>query len=1217
MLHDTPVERLTSELWTRERAAADCVLNAFAMGYERQQVIMPCGTGKTHLAVHIAHELISSSRSLTVLPTLALLNQTARVWYTSGRPGHYFGLCSDPQTSEPVLSDALTMIRDPAQLATALRRVEGPVSVFVTYHSLPKLVEAHRKHLLPQWDIAVVDEAHRTAGRRHKPWAVIHDNGAIPARHRLYLTATPRIWDVNRGITVEPIASMDDVSLYGNVAYRYSLAEAIQEGRLADYRIAAPEIHDSQLRAYLTERDGARRSPQADAMRVAVAQLALFKAREEHKIRRTVVFSRSIARSEAFAETLSETAASIPGSHADNLWAASVHGRLGRLERGERIARFTQPPQPHNPLPVELSVLCNVRLCVEGVDFPLADSVLFADPKQSTIDIVQAIGRALRIGPESNKISTLIVPVLFGPGQRPEEATFGTPYHLLHQVMIALKAYDEHYFRRLPINGTKLLLPTPAFAIRPARAAEIAPHLMLRIMKPEPDTWEAGMARAQQFFSTHGHLNVPSNHITPDGFHLGCWLGYQRALKSSGSLAPARVAALATCNMTWAYPRDSTETFLETAQAYARHHGHLLPEPAQTYQRKPLGQWLAEQRRLANEGALPAPYRRALKDIDPWWNPAWPHAWQRMCARARTPGTSLVIHNSLPPAQADEITQWLDEQFDIFPTLTQGQQAQLDALPLPDAPLALALRRPFGPQATTHAHGLRAARRFYRNHQHLRVPAHHIDIHDGIRFPLGQWIADLRTLAGAGRLSPEEIASVEALAMEWIPGLQCDDTPAAFVGASAHAGQDDPAGDTQTHECSNHSEPAGSDAAPELSIWIADNEPSPPALADVMFRGGRRMLLTMPSGAGKTMTAAVAVHEAGAGTCLVLCPTRSYLHHVVKTWRMLGKGPLAGINLRPSRSGKVGTRLISARELAHWMAKQPPGSLVVALYDDAELISRSHRKHRLPPWDQLIIEEAHRTAEGSIDPQHPHAAIHYDDCILAYTRIYLTANPYIPCELPKPAGDTTKADWIVNMPAQPIFGPYRPTVGRQDLLDEGLLSPHQFIQIEVPDLPQSRPWRTQALGTRHAIERFNLRRVVVALENVAQARDFACQLAVRMLGAEILVPPQGPVRYTHDQPVIRCQGLDDPMPPDLDAVVLPADSYTTMELVNVLSPLMGQHADRAAQTAIIVPVPVPTDGSSSVATPLLVRRVSAALWAHHFLRRRTLPLSRQRTMQPT
>ncbi|MFD8148491.1 Helicase associated domain protein [Streptomyces sp. NPDC059708] len=1010
------VERLPSELWARQRAAADCVLNAFAMGYERQQVIMPCGTGKTHLAVHIAHELTPASRSLTVLPTLQLLNQTARVWYTSGRPGHYLGVCSDAQTSEPVLDGVLTMTSDPAHLAAAVRTADGPVSVFATYASLPKLAEAHRRHLLPRWDIAVVDEAHRTAGARAKPWAVIHDNDAIPARHRLYLTATPRIWDVNRGIITEPIASMDDARLYGPVAYRYSLAEAIHEGRLADYRIAAPEIHHPQLHALLTGRGGASRTPQADAMRVAAAQLALLKAREDHGIRRTVVFSSSIAASEAFADTLPETAAALPAGRGDDLWVAPIHSGHGRRERRQRLERFGQPPRDQRGnTRAELSVLCTVRLCIEGVDFPLADSVLFAEPKQSTIDIVQAIGRALRIGPGTNKIATLVIPVLFGPGQRAEDATFGTPYHLLHQVMIALKAYDEHYFHRLPTNGTLLGPPLPALAIRPARASEIAPHLMLRIMEPQPDVWETGMACAQAFFDTHGHLNVPSNHLTAAGFHLGCWLGYQRALKAAGTLSAARAAALATCTMPWAHAKDSTETFLTTAQDYARTHGHLLPELAETHQGRPLGSWLEEQRRLVAAGTLPAPYRRALKDIDPWWNPAWPQAWQRMCARARAAGTPLSLCPGPLPADADDLSRWLDEQFDAFPALAKGQQTQLAALPLPHDPLALALQAPAGHKDTTHARGLRAARRFYRRHQHLHVPAHYTDQEGGTRVPLGRWIANQRIQAGEDRLTREETDSLQALAMEWTPGLQRDDTPAALLGprlqAIATSGTEGPA-QQPPHE-HLRSDPVFRIACSALMV----------GLPHIHFHGGSRILLTMPAGADKTMTDAVTVHEAACPACL---------HQAVGTWRMVGKGPLAGLSIRPTRSSRAGVRLNGVTgKLAAWMAQKSPGALVVTRHLDAALIARSHH---LPRWEHLVVEEAHRTAEGIITLDNRQAAIHYDDGILARACLSLTATAPIPSDRPAPGDRQALVIRDVDLPAQPAFGTHHPTVQRPELV---------------------------------------------------------------------------------------------------------------------------------------------------------------------------------------
>nr|WP_272920417.1 Helicase associated domain protein [Streptomyces sp. SID8380] len=1179
-------------MWTRQRDAADCVLNAFAMGRTRQQVIMPCGTGKTHLAVHIAHEITANSRSLTLLPTLELLNQTARVWYTAGRPGLYLGVCSDPQTSEPVLDGILTMTDDPAQLARAVREADGPVNVFATYAALKKLRLAHRGHQLPRWDIAIVDEAHRTAGARSKAWGVIHDDDAIPARHRLYLTATPRIWDVNRGVVTEPIASMDDVSLYGTVAYRYSLAEAIHEGRLADYRIAAPEIHHPQLRAFLTSRTKRGRTPQADAARVAAAQLALLKAREDHHIQRAVSFSRSIAQCEALAETLPQTAAAIPGKHADGLWVSSVHSKQSRTVRRERMSHFGQAPtaRPEGSL-AELRVLCNVRLCVEGVDFPLADSVLFADPKQSTIDIIQAIGRALRIGPGMNKVSTLIIPVLFGPGQRPEEATFGTPYHLLHQVMIALRAYDEHYFYRLPISGRRLLISTPDYAIRPARALEIAPHLMLRIMEPEPDIWDAGMAAARVFHTARGHLDVPSNHITDDGFHLGCWLGYQRALKAAGHLPAARVAALATFNITWRHDPDSTEAFLEAAQAYAREHGHLLPRDAQeTYQRRPLAQWLLQQRRQDDEGTLPDPYRRALRDIDRWWNPHWSDAWQRTMTRVRDSTSPPAITPGPLPGDADHVTRWLDRQFDMFPTLEKEQRQQLAALLFKDSPLALALHR----TPTDHfAGGLRAARHFYRQHHHLQVPP---DFHAGEgdrRFPLGPWIADLRAQARRGALGEQEIAALEALAMDWTPAPRRDQTSAPLPSLR------DPA--TGTRNAAAGEQPGLEDAAlvgeNDPVFWTADSEPLP-ALAPMIFGGGGcRTLFSMPAGAGKTITVASAVLESAPDICLVLGPDAPYLREVAATWREICDRPQAGLGCSP----RGGIRLASAADLADWIRQQTSGALVFARYEHARLIADSHRHHDLPAWGHLIVEEAHRTAEGVITPEHPHAGIHYDDRILARRRVYLTATPRIPRQM-APGLKARDVDWAVHMPAQKIFGRHIASTNRQALEDEELLAPCELGVVRIRRNPASqRPqqWSTEANATAQLIEKLQLRRVAVILATKGAAEKFGLQLAVDMLDAEILLEGDPAVRYAHKQPVIRCVRDTYPqMPRNLDAIVLPDPNCTATQLVNVLRPLMAQDVRHVTRTRALVPHAVDSDNAPPSDQPVLVQRVTAAFWAH-------------------
>lgn len=125
------------------------------------------------------------------MPTLKLLEQTAAVWHTEGRRGLYLGVCHLPQPEEPALHGILTMVHTAEELAAQVANADGPVNVFSTYASLKKIEAAHRDFHLPRWDVLISDEAHRSAGDLGKTWANIHSNDALPAHHRLYMTATP------------------------------------------------------------------------------------------------------------------------------------------------------------------------------------------------------------------------------------------------------------------------------------------------------------------------------------------------------------------------------------------------------------------------------------------------------------------------------------------------------------------------------------------------------------------------------------------------------------------------------------------------------------------------------------------------------------------------------------------------------------------------------------------------------------------------------------------------------------------------------------------------------------------------------------------------------------------------------------------------------------------------------------------------------------------
>ena len=90
-------------------------------------------------------------------------------------------------------------------------------------------------------------------------------------------------------------------------------------------------------------------------------------------------------------------------------------------------------------------MICNVKVFSEGVDVPALDAVAFLDPKQSQIDIVQAVGRVMRKAP-GKRLGYIVVPA-FVPDGEGDIATLleqrGDDYRHIGSVLRALQSHDE------------------------------------------------------------------------------------------------------------------------------------------------------------------------------------------------------------------------------------------------------------------------------------------------------------------------------------------------------------------------------------------------------------------------------------------------------------------------------------------------------------------------------------------------------------------------------------------------------------------------------------------------------------------------------------------------------------------------------------------------------------------------------------------------------
>ncbi|GGN45753.1 Helicase associated domain protein [Streptomyces fuscichromogenes] len=796
----------------------------------RTQVIAATGSGKTLIGVAAANRL-SARRVLVLVPTLDLLVQMAGAWRAGGRHGAMIGVCSLRGAD----SQGLPCSTDPDELIAWTDGPE-PVTVFATYASvgMGTLQRAHAAGL-PVWDLMVVDEAHRVSGDGLKPWAAVHDQTQVPAVRRLYMTATARIWEAE-GERPRLVASMDDDSaVFGPVAYKLRLSEAIRLGLVAPYQVLCLDIRDPGLYAALTTE--ATNSDAVRGARLAAVQTGLMRAAVEERFRRVLSFHSRIGEAEAMAAAVPVTAGRLaeddseafpPAAQVWSDWLCGEHAPAHRRNvLGEFASDFlTGPDGDGRDVRAELRVLSSVRVLGEGVDTAECDAVLFADARGSMVDIVQMVGRALRMRPGTGKLATLIVPVFLGEDEDTNELLTSDAYGTLAKILGALQAHDSDTIEALADPRVRNALTQTGEddnqdqddnlddgqeqeAVRVGAAAAgvlrfseerdpaaLAQFVRLRVIDPEAAYWRRGIEAATRWRRETGstELRVPYTYVTPEDWGavsahpLGVWVADQRRYYAAGTLEAARVTELETLGMVWSVQASAWEAGLSVARAYTDAHGHLLPPATAVFggDSFPIGTWLKNQRAAARRTAENAERRargesgvphtgelaearmEALADLDPGWCPAWEIGWQRGYRLALAhvkAGGALPAGTGELIVQGEDLGVWITGQRTGWDKLMPAQQWLLGTVgiePVADGEPPATAPRTQDARWTAN---LAAARQFHERKGHLTVPRKHVEPVDGELVRLGAFLDNTRRRAG--KLSPQRRADLDTLGMRW------------------------------------------------------------------------------------------------------------------------------------------------------------------------------------------------------------------------------------------------------------------------------------------------------------------------------------------------------------------------------------------------------------------------------------------------------------------
>ncbi|MBO4576022.1 MAG: DEAD/DEAH box helicase, partial [Neisseriaceae bacterium] len=465
---------------------------------------MACGTGKTFTALKIAEEMAGLGKTvLFLVPSLSLLDQTISEWVqNSALPLHLWAVCSDSEVGKKKASE----LNDDDYAITDLSELQYPATtdaeqlsvsfhdkhnnqamsvIFSTYHSLEVLREAQQSFRLPEFDLIICDEAHRTTGYAWEGdeisvFSKITDEHFVQGKKRLFMTATPRVYqsqakEKEKEGKVE-LYSMDDEEKYGKDLYTLPFSKAVSQGLLVDYKVIVFSISEDEV-ADLENLQDAEISV-SDAAKIVGCWKALSKQSLNDKEERNApIMKRSVAFCTVI-DNAKQKKGLVGSKQIRNLFAEVVDAyraaRVKKLEELSKKAGYTETRIPaKNNIVCEVEhidgsmnavnkkdqiqwlkdeppentcrILSNVRCLTEGVDVPALDAIMFLTPKSSKVDIVQAVGRVMRTAPNKQK-GYVILPVVIPSTQDPKAALDKNEnYTIVWEVLNALRSHDDEF----------------------------------------------------------------------------------------------------------------------------------------------------------------------------------------------------------------------------------------------------------------------------------------------------------------------------------------------------------------------------------------------------------------------------------------------------------------------------------------------------------------------------------------------------------------------------------------------------------------------------------------------------------------------------------------------------------------------------------------------------------------------------------------------------
>ncbi len=761
-----PSGRVQLEVRPYQKAAITGVLEGLK-SYDRGQLIMACGTGKTLVTLWVKEQL-ESTTTLILLPSLNLLAQTLQEWTKNADvPFEVLNVCSDSTVGKRERSEDLEVTEAPfnvtsdVSVITTFLQLQEPKVIFCTYQSADLIAAAQGQQVI---DLMICDEAHRCAGSSASPFTMVLDNNVLKANKRLFTTATPRIFSLQVSKAAEErgdvIYGMDDEEVFGPVFYHYSFGQAIADGWLSDYQVAIVGVDEPTVMQYIQDRELLRLSSgeTANAEDLAII-IGLLKAVADFDLCRVISFHSRVKAAKNFAQDYLSILGELEPSKrpSGSIGADYVDGEMPTQTRRSKLQYLSILPD------VDRGLLANARCLSEGVDVPALDGVAFIDPKGSQIDIIQAVGRALRLSGSKTK-GTIILPVFLQQGDDPEVIINKSNFKLVGDVLRALRAHDDELAEELDTYRFNLGKRT-GFGSQTLRKVVVdlpqrfdesfESSLETRIVELTTASWEFWYGLLTAYVESHGDALVPQSFTTADGFALGSWVHTQR--KNREKLSREKVRSLNEIGFIWEVIFEQWDKGFAALVSFVKEYSHArVPRSHETNRKFPLGNWVHNQR--IKRKSLAEEKIDRLNSIGFSWDPN-AEIWEEGFA-ALEEYVKRESHAEVPmrykTAEDFRLGSWVQRQRKNREKLSLEQVDRLDRLGFV-----------WDPIAEKWEEGFAALVSFVKEYSHARVPRSH---ETNRKFPLGNWVGTQRR--NKDKLSKELIERLDRLGFVWDPNAE-------------------------------------------------------------------------------------------------------------------------------------------------------------------------------------------------------------------------------------------------------------------------------------------------------------------------------------------------------------------------------------------------------------------------------------------------------------